>query len=154
MISPARASAFSALAPELVFDLRFQEVAVRSPAEDRLPEVPLPCPEVFELLLWLDVLELLRATDVDNPLKHRDSSAAALFVKLTSADIPPDPESLVALFQPAFNTTKKQARMTFCSVLSSSVPCIYFPGVYFCVGARAVLFLERTILPLFCGFLT
>lgn len=49
-----------------------------------------------------------RLTLVVRPLKQRDNSAAALFVKLTSADIPA-PVEPVALFQAARHTTRKQA---------------------------------------------
>jgi len=44
-----------------------------------------------------------------NPLKQRDNSAAARLVKLTSADILPAPDQLVALLQAARNTIKIQA---------------------------------------------
>ena len=45
------------------------------------------------------------------PLKHRDNSAAALLVKLTSADIPDDVE-LELLLHAAFMAPKRQATLT------------------------------------------
>lgn len=60
-----------------------------------------------------DVVDFLlpdRLTLVVSPLKQRDNSAAALFVKLTSADIPA-PVEPVALFHAARQTTRKQARI-------------------------------------------
>lgn len=76
---------------------------------DATPEVD----DVSETIVleFDDVVDFLlddRLTLV-NPLKHRDNSAAALFVKLTFADIPA-PVEPVALFQAARNTTSKQAR--------------------------------------------
>ena len=57
----------------------------------------------------LDFLLEERLTLV-NPLKHRDNSAAALFVKLTSADMPV-PVEPTTLLQAARITTRKQASL-------------------------------------------
>jgi hypothetical protein len=55
--------------------------------------------------------ELFAARLIVSPLKQRDSSAAALLVKLTSADIPV-PKRLQALLQAVRKTIKRQARLT------------------------------------------
>lgn len=95
-------------APEVV------EEDVPAPPLPPLPDGPPPivlleaevAVEVVEVVDFLleDRLTLVR------PLKQRDNSAAARFVKLTSADIPA-PVEPVALFQAARITTKKQARV-------------------------------------------
>ena len=78
-----------------------------------------PTPEVVDEeaapVEAVDVVDFLleeRLTLVVRPLKQRDNSAAARFVKLTSADIPA-PVEPVALFHAARQTTRKQARICF-----------------------------------------
>lgn len=69
-----------------------------------------PAPVEVEAVDVVDFLLDERLTLVVRPLKQRDNSAAALFVKLTSADIPA-PDEPVALFHAARKTTRKQARI-------------------------------------------
>lgn len=89
--------------PELVVWRRREEgEAALGPADEE--EVQAVEEDVVDFLLEE------RLTLVVRPLKQRDSSAAALFVKLTSADIPA-PVEPVALFQAARKTTRKQARI-------------------------------------------
>lgn len=80
-----------------------------APAADPPPDAPV----MVDVAAGGFLVELDLETDPLRPLKHLDNSAAALFVKLTSADIPTTPEPLVALFQAALNTTKKQATFTY-----------------------------------------
>ena len=78
--------------------------------DDPVPDPADACPMVM-VAAGDFLVELFLATPL-RPLKHRESSAAARFVKLTSADMPTTPFPLVALFQAALKTTKKQATFT------------------------------------------
>jgi hypothetical protein len=120
LLLPLQLAIGSSSDPEaVVFREEFEtnpEVAEEHAAPDPLaPALPLPPAVVHdeEAVVFVDVVDFLlaeRLTLVVRPLKQRDNSAAALFVKLTSADIPV-PVEPVALFHAARKTTRKQARI-------------------------------------------
>lgn len=105
---------------DAVEDVEWVDEDVEGPDADPVEEVVDFLDELVEEATDPVVEPLFPARLTVKPLKQRDSSAAALLVKLTSADIPV-PKRLLTLLQAVLKTINKQARVTHGDTLFDSL---------------------------------